>query len=138
MIFFIIPISFSIFLIIWYGIIQQKLYSKIEDDINKCCKTIGRGLDFMKKNVLERKPVPPKNQKEFWEIFVKSCDNTYENQKEIEVEQTQLKREFEKVKKYNWIPIVVAVVVVVFTALNYGLYLQEVNLHRIEVDELLQ
>ena len=134
---FIIPISFSIFLIIWYGIIQRKLYNKIQDNLNEYGKTIKKGLETMKKTILERKPEPPKDRKEFWEIFVKSCDNTYENQKEIEGKQSQLKIDFEKVKIYNLIPIVIAIVVVIFTALNYGLYLQEVNLHQIEVNELL-
>jgi len=45
----------------------------------------------MKKNILERKPEPPKNRKEFWEIFVKSCNNTYENQKELEDNQIEVK-----------------------------------------------
>jgi len=139
-------------LILWYGIIQRKLYEDAQnisyeclDSIDKGLAIIRKGIDNMKKIVFDRKPEKPKNLKEFWDIFVKSCGNISENENELEKEQAKSKKrqcdlitKLEKIKRHNRIPIVIAIVVATITGINTTLYLQEVALHRIEVNELLE
>jgi hypothetical protein len=99
----------------------------------------------MEKNIFGRDPEPPKNRKEFWKIFVKTCDNISKNEKELEDNQKKLKekhlrleKKIDNVKKYNLIPITVAIIVAIFTGFNWYLHLQDVDLHHIEVNELLE